>query len=182
MPVPFLLTGMAAFYGWAEEPARRVLRQSAVVIATLAFVIILPRHTPALAGLFSANPELAGQGSAAGGAADCGADRRFGPARGRHGACRDTGPGLCAGGRAGIYPELATGSFLLRVGDLLTPEERTRYVDNVSIGAARPAGRRAARGHPGRRGGRRGDSPTGVCGAHGYREVGQVDGLRLFVR
>jgi len=28
----------------------------------------------------------------------------------------------------GFYPELATGSFLLRVGDLLTEAERARYV------------------------------------------------------
>lgn len=48
MPVPFLLTLMAALYAQMAQPYRRTLRQAAVIAAVLLTITVLPRHTGSL--------------------------------------------------------------------------------------------------------------------------------------
>ena len=125
MPIPFLLLWMAELYGGLAQQARWVLLRLAAVCAVVGILFVLPRHTQSLTRLL--------RGEAWSGVV---AMREAEQIRGVL-QTSDTAvipplatlsPVLALEAGIPFYPELATGSFLLRVGDLLTPEQRARYI------------------------------------------------------
>ncbi len=153
MPVPFLLLWMAELYGGLTEQARWVLVRLAAVCALVGILFVLPRHTQALTRLFGGEDAWSGVVAVreseqirvameiqkihnvlhevkSNGVI---VDYRGGPRPESEilpEAMRlaTLSPVLALEAGIPFYPELATGSFLLRVGDLLASEERARYV------------------------------------------------------
>jgi hypothetical protein len=129
MPVPFLLLWMAELYGAMAQREQWVLLRLGAICALVGILVVLPRHTEALARLAAANePWWAIV------AVDEAQQIRH-LLESRHLAGQENrsrlatlSPVLALEAGVPFYPELATGSFVLRVGDLLTPEERARYV------------------------------------------------------
>lgn len=129
MPIPFLLLWMAELHAGMAAPMRGVLARLAVVCALVGILAVLPRHTTALTRLLRGEEpwatvtiqresrqirrELRAAGLW---------DRPDLP------RLATLSPVMALEAYVTFYPELATGSFLLRVGDLLTPEEQARYV------------------------------------------------------
>lgn len=132
MPIPFLLLWMAELYGAMAQYERWVLARLTVICALVGILAVLPRHTSAISRLIAAKEPWSG-------IAAVDEARRI---RSSLAAAQDD---LSSQGEAGLpylatlspvlaleagipfYPELATGAFLLRVGDMLSPAERTRY-------------------------------------------------------
>ena len=127
MPVPFLLLWMAEVFGQIGNRARRVLIGLALVCARAAILPVWPRHTQTYARFWRGEPwsgevaavesRLIHQAIEANGAGD-----------GMPPKLATLSPILALEAGMDFYPELATGSFVLRVGDLLSPEQRARYV------------------------------------------------------
>ena len=133
MPVPFFLVWMAELYGEAEQPARGLLVRLALIAAIFAILPVWPRHTATWARFFAADDPWSGMASVAESHAIRRAiDQQMGEASVQAQAAppklATLSPILALESQMGFYPELATGSFLLRVGDLLTEAERARYV------------------------------------------------------
>ena len=123
MPVPFLLTLMAALYAQTVQPQRRVLLQAAVIAVVLLTVTVLPRHTGSLRRALLPGNRWAGVEAME-------ASRRIHeriPTSGPPGKVATLSPVFAIETALPIYPELATGSFVYRIGDLLTQDERARY-------------------------------------------------------
>ena len=129
MPVPFLALWMAELYGGADAAARRLLTRLALVCAVAAILVVLPRHTAALTRLVTPNDSWAGIVSVADSRAirdaldEAGAFDPTEPLR-----VATLSPVAALETHLAFYPELATGSFVYRIGDLLTPEQRAAYV------------------------------------------------------
>jgi hypothetical protein len=125
MPIPFLLLWMAELYGGLAEQARWVLLRLAVVCAVVGILFVLPRHTQSLARLL--------RGETWSGVVAVREAEQIRNALPSSDAAElpplaTLSPILALEADIPFYPELATGSFLLRVGDLLTPEQRARYI------------------------------------------------------
>jgi hypothetical protein len=121
MPVPFLLTLMAALYAYAVGPYRTVLLQAAMIAAVLLTLTVLPRHTGSLRRAIQPGDRSAGVEAVE-------TSRAIRDQLTTAGPLATLSPVYAIESGLPIYPELATGSFVYRVGDLLSPEERTRYV------------------------------------------------------
>ncbi|GIV75676.1 MAG: hypothetical protein KatS3mg050_0070 [Litorilinea sp.] len=129
MPVPFLLLTLAALQGQLLPSQQDILRRLALVVAAISVLIILPRHTGALHNAL--DPEKAWSGVAAHDIAYAirGHLVQAGHLDGEASPKVATlSPVYAIEARLDIYPELATGSFVYRIGDLLSPAERERYV------------------------------------------------------
>ena len=133
MPVPFLVLWMAELYGKADAPARRLLTGLGLVCAVAAILVVLPRHTTALTRLVTPRESWSGLASVAdsrtirtalaeAGAFDATASKGLPP------RVATLSPVAALETHLAFYPELATGSFVYRIGDLLTPEQRAAYV------------------------------------------------------
>lgn len=123
MPIPFLLTFMAALYTQAVQPYRRTLLQAAVIAAVLLTITVLPRHTGSLRRALQPGDRWAGIE-----AMDI--SRRISeqiPTSSPPAKLATLSPIYAIETGMPIYPELATGSFVYRIGDLLTEAERARY-------------------------------------------------------
>jgi hypothetical protein len=123
MPIPFLLTLMAALYAQMAQPQRRTMLQAAVIAAVLLTITVLPRHTGSLRSTIEGDGRWAGIE-----AVD--ASRRISEQIGTAGPpakVATLSPVYAIETGLPIYPELATGSFVYRIGDLLSAEERVRY-------------------------------------------------------
>jgi hypothetical protein len=129
MPVPFFLVWMAELYGQAEQPARGLLVRLALIAALFAILPVWPRHTETWARFVAPDEPWSGMVSVQ-------ESRAILRAMNEQGVrAQDTlpklatlSPILALESHIPFYPELATGSFLLRVGDLLTEAERARFV------------------------------------------------------
>lgn len=127
MPVPFLLTLMAAFYARVDQPQRRVLQHLAVILAILLTLNVLPRHTSSLRRALAPDDRWAGIA-----ARDASYRIRAQiEARGGHNPhvakLATVSPVYAIEAGLPFYHELSTGSFVLRIGDLLSQDERARY-------------------------------------------------------
>lgn len=129
MPVPFFLVWMAELYGQAARPARDLLVRLALIAAVFAILPVWPRHTRTWERFAAADEPWSGIVSV-------GESHTIRQAMTAQGAWEQETPPklatlspiLALETHIPFYPELATGSFLLRVGDLLTEAERARYV------------------------------------------------------
>lgn len=129
MPVPFFLVWMAELYGQAGRPARELLVRLAAIAAIFAILPVWPRHTQTWERFAAPDDPWSGMVSVQ----ESHAIRR---AMTEQGAWEEATPPklatlspiLALETHIPFYPELATGSFLLRVGDLLSEAERARYV------------------------------------------------------
>ena len=126
MPAPFLLTLMAALYARVEQPQRRMLQHLALIVTVLLTLSVLPRHTGSLRRALAAEQRWAGIA-----ARDAGYRIRAQLEAGGHdpdtARLATVSPVYAIEAGLPFYRELATGSFVLRIGDLLSPEERARY-------------------------------------------------------
>ena len=129
LPIPFLVLWMAELYGQASAPARTLLVRLALVCAVAGILVVLPRHTRALTRLVEPGQSWAGLTAVADSAAirgvlaEAGATGQADPP-----LVATLSPVAALETHLGFYPELATGSFVYRIGDLLTPEQRAAYV------------------------------------------------------
>lgn len=128
MPIPFMLLWVGELVAGRTVEERRLLRQLGMVVALIALLAVLPRHTGSLrrwaagadrwSGIESVQASRALAAQLAGrGLLDRGAP-----------LVATLSPVAALEAHLPFYPELATGSFVYRIGDLLTPEERLRYV------------------------------------------------------
>lgn len=124
MPVPFLLLWMAELYAGSTGQARWVLVRLAAVCALVGILFVLPRHTQALTRLVRGEEEWSGVVAVR----ESEQIRNSLNVQEEGARLATLSPVLALEAGIPFYPELATGSFLLRVGDLLSPEERARYV------------------------------------------------------
>jgi hypothetical protein len=128
MPVPFLLLWVAEIAGGLAEGERRLLRGFGVALAVVAILTVLPRHTGSLRRFMAGDDPWSG---AAAVAVSREIQGRVDARSGTDVAVRRVAtlsPVVALEAGLPFYPELATGSFVYRIGDLLTPEERARYV------------------------------------------------------
>lgn len=156
MPVPFLLLWMAELYGGLTERTRWVLLRLAAVCAVVGILFVLPRHTQALTRLLRAEEAWSGVVAVRESeqirnaieiqrlhnviqemrSNDTEVWSNGGPPKSRKPEeitrLATLSPVLALEAGIPFYPELTTGSFLLRVGDLLSPEERARYIATSS--------------------------------------------------
>ena len=121
MPVPFLLTLMAALYAQMAQPYRRTLRQAAVIAAVLLTITVLPRHTGSLRRALQPDSRWAGVEAVE-------TSRIIRSQIDPTSPVAALSPVYAIESGLSIYPELATGSFVYRIGDQLSAEERARYV------------------------------------------------------
>ncbi len=122
MPIPFFLVFMSALYVRIAQPQRRMLLQSSLIAVALLTITVLPRHTGSLKRWLQQEQPLAGIESVA-------VSRVISEAMGgaEGGRVATLSPVYAIEADLPIYPELATGSFVFRIGDLLTADERTKY-------------------------------------------------------
>lgn len=127
MPLPFLLLWIAEVAAPLPPEQARLLRGFGVAVALVAVLAVLPRHTGSLAQLLRGEP-TAGQEAVATGAAIRAAIETRGADGDGPAYVATLSPVMALEGGLPFYPEFATGSFVYRIGDLLTPEERARYI------------------------------------------------------
>ncbi|HXF61980.1 MAG TPA: hypothetical protein VNK95_10195 [Caldilineaceae bacterium] len=127
MPVPFLLLWVAELAPGLPAPSRRLLRAFGVVIAVAGILAVLPRHTGSLRRLAAGEPWAGTVAIRESQTLRRWLDER-GPVRNGTAWIATLSPVVALESGLPFYPELATGSFVYRIGDLLTPEERARYV------------------------------------------------------
>jgi hypothetical protein len=123
MPIPFMLTFMAALYAQMAPLYRRTMLQAAVIATVLLTLIVLPRHTGSLRRAVQ-------PGNAWVGIEAVNVSRRISeqiPASDPPAKLATLSPVYAIESDLLIYPELTTGSFVYRIGDLLTEEERAQY-------------------------------------------------------
>ena len=128
MPIPYMLILMGALYARLPVGQRQPLRRLALIIALISTLIILPRHTRSLRTFVDPNSDWSGVKAA-------NASLQI------QSLLRDAGlldteglpmvatvsPVIAIESHLPIYAELSTGSFLYRIGDLMTEEERRNY-------------------------------------------------------
>jgi hypothetical protein len=127
-----MLALMAELYGQRRD-YRAVLLRLTAISALVSIVVIWPRHESALRRFVAAGDVWAGAAAAATGQGIRGEIERTAPgglpldadARTR---VATLSPVYALEGGLEIYRELATGSFVFRIGDLLSDAERARYV------------------------------------------------------
>jgi hypothetical protein len=128
MPVPFFLLWVAEWAAGLDAVDRRLLAGVGAAVALVAVLAVLPRHTASLR-------RFAGGAPWAGAIAvrESETIRSLLHSRG----ILETGspawvatlsPGVALESDLPFYPQLATGAFVYRIGDLLAPEERARFV------------------------------------------------------
>lgn len=123
MPIPFLLTLMAALYAQMAQPLRRTMLQAAAIAAVLLTISVLPRHTGSLRGARQPDVRWAGVE-----ALEVSRHIRANvSSAGSPAKVATLSPVYAIETGLPIYPELATGSFVYRIGDLLSAKERARY-------------------------------------------------------
>ncbi|MFN2199581.1 MAG: glycosyltransferase family 39 protein, partial [Caldilineaceae bacterium] len=127
MPIPFALALMAALYAQMLPPYRRTLRQSAVIAAILVTITVLPRHTGSLRSALQGDDRWAGTEAVEVSRFIRDAIETSATSSGSPGKILTLSPVYAIESDLPIYPELATGSFVFRIGDLLSQEERERY-------------------------------------------------------
>ncbi len=129
MPVPFLLLTLAALQGQLSAPQQEALRRLALVVAAISVLIILPRHAGALQNALDPDEPWSGVAAHHIAHAIRGHLEQAGLLGGEVAPKVATlSPVYAIEAGLGIYPQLATGSFVYRIGDLLSPAERERYV------------------------------------------------------
>jgi hypothetical protein len=129
MPVPFLLLWIAEIYAGLTAADRRLLRAFGVAAAVVGMLAVLPRHTGSLRRWAAGEDRWSGIESVA-------TSQEIRRLLAERGTLHEPAPALVAtlspvaALESGLpfYPELATGSFVYRIGDLLTPEERVHYI------------------------------------------------------
>jgi hypothetical protein len=127
MPLPFLLLWIAEASGGLPLQPAQVVRRLGVVVAVIAVLAVLPRHTGSWAR-WGEGEATAGQEAVTTGAALRAALAERGLLESGTPWVATLAPVMALEGGLPFYPEFATGSFVYRVGDLLTAEERTRYL------------------------------------------------------
>ena len=125
MPVPYLLTWMAALYATVADQ-RRILWQGALIAAALSTIIILPRHTNSLRSFFSPHDQWSGAAAVNVSREIRTALQKAGYLNGNQGSDKvaTLSPIFAIETGLSIYPQLATGSFVYRIGDLLSETQR----------------------------------------------------------
>lgn len=129
MPLPFILLLVGLVYGMLYPIQQFTLRYVLVLFAFVATVNISPRHTNSLRDFFDPNDRWSSWTVAEDG------ERMRKLLREKEKLVADQNAGKVATlspitaleGKLPIYPELATGAFMYRIGDLLTEQERLRY-------------------------------------------------------
>jgi hypothetical protein len=127
MPVPFLLLWVAELYASLPVSDRRLLRAFGFGMMVVGILAVLPRHTGSLRR-FVAGEAWAGVTAAAEGRALRQSLAERGRLEGETPWVATLSPVVALESELPFYPELATGSFVYRIGDLLTAEERARFV------------------------------------------------------
>jgi 4-amino-4-deoxy-L-arabinose transferase-like glycosyltransferase len=126
MPAPFLLTLLLALHAHIAQPQRRILQHLTLIAAVLLTLVVLPRHTGSLRGALSPDDRWAGSE-----ARDASFRIRARIVEGPHDPAAaklaTVSPVYAIESGLGVYPELSTGSFVLRIGDLLSEEQRARF-------------------------------------------------------
>jgi hypothetical protein len=127
MPVPFFLVLMAALYAQMTQPLRSALLQAAVIATVLVTITVLPRHTGSLKRALQPGDRWAGTESVTASQVIANEIEASATKIDESTKVATLSPVYAIETGQPIYRELATGSFVYRIGDLLSDEERAKY-------------------------------------------------------